>query len=259
MRCWGYTGWRWRSSREVRHCAVHTSSPANHAKGSTSVVNKRVNNAATKYNFGALHRTSEALLPPLPFLHTTQPNSKTSSTTHHLPSALHLHRKHTYTTPLSSPLFLFLTSLLISHQPPRKDESRSVRALFPHLLPPQRSKRPLLVFLSARRKAFEKSASCTEQSSTWTLTLEFRSRSASSRRRTGATPPKQPPRLTSKERSPYPQDSSASDGRNNTPLSQPVFPLAATNSARKKCTSAKRTATTVRAAEKISTSVKSAG
>jgi hypothetical protein len=92
------------------------------------------------------------------------------------------------------------------------------------------------------------------------LTLEFRSRSASSRRRTGATPPKQPPRLTSRERSTYQQDSSASDGRINTPLFLPLFLLAATNSARKKFIStAKRIATTVRAAPKISTSVKSAG
>jgi len=143
-----------------------------------------------------------------------------------------------------------------------KDEykKRSSTLSSTHLLSPQRSKRPLLVFLSARRKAFEKSASRTERSSIWTLTLEFRSRSASSRRRTGATPPKQPPRLTSRERSTYQQDSSASDGRKTTPLSQPIFLLAATDSARKTSKSlAKRIVTTVRAAEKTSTSVKIAG
>jgi hypothetical protein len=92
------------------------------------------------------------------------------------------------------------------------------------------------------------------------LTPAFRSRSASSRRRTGATPPKQPPRLTSRERSTYHKDSSASDGRKNTPLSLPLFLLTATNSSRKKFTSpAKRIVTTVRAAEKTSTSVKNAG
>jgi hypothetical protein len=61
-------------------------------------------------------------------------------------------------------------------------------------------------------------------------------------------------------RSTYQQDSSASDGRINTPLFQLLFLLAATNSVRKKFTStAKRIVTTVRAARKISTSVKSAG
>jgi hypothetical protein len=60
-------------------------------------------------------------------------------------------------------------------------------------------------------------------------------------------------------KSTYQQDSSASDGRINTPLSQLLF-LAATNSVRKKFTStAKRIVTTVRAARKTSTSVKSAG
>jgi hypothetical protein len=153
-----------------------------------------------------------------------------------------------------------LSPLFPSPTPPERRVKKRSHALFPHLLSPQRSKRPLLVFLSARRKAFEKPASRTERSSIWTLTREFRSRSASSRRRTGATPPKQPPRLTSRERSTYPQDSSASDGRNNTPLSQPIFLLAATDSARRKSTSlAKRIITTVRAAEKTSTSVKIAG
>jgi hypothetical protein len=152
-----------------------------------------------------------------------------------------------------SPPSLFL---LLPQERRVKKRSRSL----PHLLSPQRSKRPLLVFLSARRKAFEKKASCTEKSSTWTLTREFRSRSASSRRRTGATPPKQPPRLTSRERSTYHKHSSASDGRINTPLSLPLFLLNATNSARKKFISnAKRIVTTVRAAQKTSTSVKSAG
>ena len=159
---------------------------------------------------------------------------------------MHLHRITTL-TPLS---YLNLQERRV------KKRSRSL----PHLLSPQRSKRPLLVFLSARRKAFEKKASCTEQSSTWTLTPEFRSRSASSRRRTGATPPKQPPRLTSRERSTFHKHSSASDGRNNTPLFLPLYLLVATNSARKKFTSpAKRIVNAVRAAEKTSTSVKIAG
>jgi hypothetical protein len=160
---------------------------------------------------------------------------------------LHLHRN----TPL--------TTLSLPSSPQERRVKKRSRSL-PHLLSPQRSKRPLLVFLSARRKAFEKKASCTEKSSTWTLTREFRSRSASSRRRTGATPPKQPPRLTSRERSTYHKHSSASDGRINTPLSLPLFLLNATNSARKKFISnAKRIVTTVRAAQKTSTSVKSAG
>jgi hypothetical protein len=113
-----------------------------------------------------------------------------------------------------------------------------------HLLSPQRSKRPLLVFLSNPRKAFEKTISCTEQSSTWTLTPESRSLSASSRRRTGATPPKQPPRLTSRERSTYHKDSSASDGKANTLHSKPIFRDIVTKSI------SKRIDTAVRAAER---------
>lgn len=212
----------------------------NHARP-TSVVNKRVNNAASNIFLGPGSGTF------CPLFHSST-QFKPPSTTHlHPPSSLAFAPHHQSQTP-----FLL--------KPPRKDESRSVRALFPHLLSPQRSKRPLLVFLSARRKAFEKKASCTEQSSTWTLTPEFRSRSASSRRRTGATPPKQPPRLTSRERSTFHKHSSASDGRNNTPLFLPLYLLVATNSARKKFTSpAKRIVNAVRAAEKTSTSVKIAG
>jgi hypothetical protein len=149
---------------------------------------------------------------------------------HHIPTSL----GHFISPPPPSPSLL----------PKDEYKKRSSTLSSTHLLSPQRSKRPLLVFLSNPRKAFEKTISCTEKSSIWTLTLEFRSLSASSRRRTGATPPKQPPRLTSRERSTFHKDSSASDGKANTLHSKPIFRDVVTKSI------SKRIDTAVRAAER---------
>jgi hypothetical protein len=80
---------------------------------------------------------------------------------------------------------------------------------------------------------------------------------AFSRRRTGATPPRQPPPPRSKERSNY-HKVSASDGKVNTLPSLPIF--RETIFVRKLFISlVKRITTTVRAAERISTFNQNAG
>ena len=116
----------------------------------------------------------------------------------------------------------------------------------------RRSERPLLVFLSVYRKAFEK-RSLHPRPSIWTLTPASRSPSASSRRRTGTTPKLQPQKLTSRESSTYQLANSASDGKANTLRTPPIFLLGTSDSARKKSVSAVKRIVTVRAAEKTST------
>lgn len=93
--------------------------------------------------------------------------------------------------------------------------------LFPQPFLPKRSKRPLLVFLSVHRKAFEKRSLAPEKSSTWTLTLESRFLSASSRRRTGATSPSNQQKPTLREKSIC--QSIAPDGKVTTLLFKPIF------------------------------------
>lgn len=143
----------------------------------------------------------------LPFL--------TSINTFHLTSTTH-HCTHIVASCPALQLTTHQYFLLIGKTSPEASSPRSLT----HLLSPQRSKRPLLVFLSARRKAFEKSSPCTEQKSIWTSTPASRSPSAFSRRRTAAAPSK-PQRLTSRVRSTFHRASSASDGTVNSIPPQP--------------------------------------
>jgi hypothetical protein len=55
------------------------------------------------------------------------------------------------------------------------------------------------------------------------------------------------------------QDNSASDGKDNTPLSPPTFLLGTSDFARKKSASLVKRIVSVRAAEKISTSARNEG
>jgi hypothetical protein len=88
--------------------------------------------------------------PPSSLLH--------SSTSNHsiFPPILYLSRTSTQLLTSSSPSQTLSKASLFSIE--RRAKKRNTYALFPLLLSTQRSKRPLLVFLSASRKAFEKSS-----------------------------------------------------------------------------------------------------